>query len=364
MVKLDLITGFLGSGKTTFIKEYAQYLVDRGEKVAIIVNDYGAINVDRLLLGEALGDSCHLEMVIGGDADCTRRRLKTKLIAMAMDRYTYVIVEPSGIFDVDDFFDMLFEEPLERWYEIGNVITIVEDGIENNLSEEARYLFLAEAAKAGTVVISKLGYDMTEGEKKESEVRKQTKVESQEQVENQEQVESREQVESQEKVEASIYEERLKQLVNYINEGLEFYKCTRRFDAEKKKDIYIWKRGEISEDDFKRLSCSGYRSGEMVGLPVLKENGFDTCFFFHVETDLGNLEDTIKGLFADEKTGNIIRLKGFIKNSDEEWLEVNATRDSVTICPISTGQELFIVIGEGLNEAAIGSHWISYCNKP
>ena len=346
MVKLDLITGFLGSGKTTFIKEYAQYLVDRGEKVAIIVNDYGAINVDRLLLGEALGDSCHLEMVIGGDADCTRRRLKTKLIAMAMERYTYVIVEPSGIFDVDDFFDMLFEEPLERWYEIGNVITIVEDGIENNLSEEARYLFLAEVAKAGTVVISKLGYDMTEGEKKESEVRKQTKVESQE------------------PVEASIYEERLKKLVNYINEGLEFYKCTRRFDAEKKKDIYIWKRGEISEDDFKRLSCSGYRSGEMVGLPVLKENGFDTCFFFHVETDLGNLEDTIKGLFADEKTGNIIRLKGFIKNSDEEWLEVNATRDSVTICPISTGQELFIVIGEGLNEAAIGSHWISYCNKP
>ena len=96
MIKIDLITGFLGSGKTTFIKEYAQYLVDRGEKVAIIVNDYGAINVDRLLLGEALGDSCHLEMVIGGDADCTRRRLKTKLIAMAMDRYTYVIVEPSG----------------------------------------------------------------------------------------------------------------------------------------------------------------------------------------------------------------------------------------------------------------------------
>ncbi len=373
MVKLDLITGFLGSGKTTFIKEYAQYLVDRGEKVAIIVNDYGAINVDRLLLGEALGDSCHLEMVIGGDADCTRRRLKTKLIAMAMERYTYVIVEPSGIFDVDDFFDMLFEEPLERWYEIGNVITIVEDGIENNLSEEARYLFLAEAAKAGTVVISKLGYDITEGEKKESEDRKQTKGENQVKIEgiHQEQVEAENQVKQvkiegihQEQVEASIYEERLKKLVNYINEGLEFYKCTRRFDAEKKKDIYIWKRGEISEDDFKRLSCSGYRSGEMVGLPVLKENGFDTCFFFHVETDLGNLEDTIKGLFADEKTGNIIRLKGFIKNSDEEWLEVNATRDSVTICPISTGQELFIVIGEGLDEAAIGAHWISYCNKP
>ena len=30
MVKIDLITGFLGSGKTTFIKKYAKYLIDQG----------------------------------------------------------------------------------------------------------------------------------------------------------------------------------------------------------------------------------------------------------------------------------------------------------------------------------------------
>ncbi len=30
MVKIDLITGFLGSGKTTFIKKYAKYLLDKG----------------------------------------------------------------------------------------------------------------------------------------------------------------------------------------------------------------------------------------------------------------------------------------------------------------------------------------------
>ena len=30
MVKIDLITGFLGSGKTTFIKKYAKYLIDNG----------------------------------------------------------------------------------------------------------------------------------------------------------------------------------------------------------------------------------------------------------------------------------------------------------------------------------------------
>ena len=32
MVKIDLITGFLGSGKTTFIKKYAKYLLDKGSE--------------------------------------------------------------------------------------------------------------------------------------------------------------------------------------------------------------------------------------------------------------------------------------------------------------------------------------------
>ena len=30
MIKIDLITGFLGSGKTTFLKQYAKYLMEQG----------------------------------------------------------------------------------------------------------------------------------------------------------------------------------------------------------------------------------------------------------------------------------------------------------------------------------------------
>ena len=49
MVKIDLITGFLGSGKTTFIKKYADYLIRQGCSIGILENDYGAINVDMML---------------------------------------------------------------------------------------------------------------------------------------------------------------------------------------------------------------------------------------------------------------------------------------------------------------------------
>ena len=50
MIKIDLITGFLGSGKTTFLKQYAKYLMAQGKNIGILENDFGAVNVDMLLL--------------------------------------------------------------------------------------------------------------------------------------------------------------------------------------------------------------------------------------------------------------------------------------------------------------------------
>ena len=67
MVTIDLITGFLGSGKTTFIKHYAKYLMDQGMNIGILENDFGAVNVDMLLLQELMGDKCELEMIAGGN---------------------------------------------------------------------------------------------------------------------------------------------------------------------------------------------------------------------------------------------------------------------------------------------------------
>ena len=66
MVKIDLITGFLGSGKTTFIKKYAKYLMAQGMNIGILENDFGAVNVDMMLLKDLEGDQCELEMVAGG----------------------------------------------------------------------------------------------------------------------------------------------------------------------------------------------------------------------------------------------------------------------------------------------------------
>ena len=150
MVQVDLITGFLGAGKTTFLRRYVRYLVQQGHKVCILENDFGAVNVDAMLVQEVLGPGCDVETISGGcDCDTHQRRMRTKLIAMAMRGFDRVVVETSGIFDV------LRDDPLDRWYRIGNVIAIVDAMLPEALSPQAEYLLASETANAGRVLLSR-----------------------------------------------------------------------------------------------------------------------------------------------------------------------------------------------------------------
>ena len=135
MVQVDLITGFLGAGKTTFLRRYAAWWAGQDVKVCVLENDFGAVNVDAMLLQDLEAQGVELETISGGcDCDTHQRRMRTKLISMAMRGFERVIVEPSGIFDVDEFFDVLRDEPLDHWYQLGNVIAIVDALLPEELS--------------------------------------------------------------------------------------------------------------------------------------------------------------------------------------------------------------------------------------
>ena len=158
MVKVDLITGFLGSGKTTFIKKYARYLMEQGQNIGILENDFGAINVDMMLLRELESENCELEMVAGGcDKDCYRRRFRTKLIAMGMCGYDRVLISnrPESL-TLMIFLMHCTKNRLSKRYQIGNVITVV-DAVPGRKSfrKGADYILASEAANAGCILLSR-----------------------------------------------------------------------------------------------------------------------------------------------------------------------------------------------------------------
>ena len=87
MVQVDLITGFLGSGKTTFLRRYVQYLVAQGHSVCILENDFGAVNVDAMLLQDLIGEHCDLETISGG-CDCDTHQRRNSTTSCGTSRWT------------------------------------------------------------------------------------------------------------------------------------------------------------------------------------------------------------------------------------------------------------------------------------
>ena len=310
MVKVDLITGFLGSGKTTFIKKYARYLMDQGYNIGILENDFGAVNVDMMLLRELEGEQCELEMVAGGcDKDCHRRRFKTKLIAMGMCGYDRVLIEPSGIFDMDEFFDALHEEPLDRWYQIGNVIAVVDAGLDEKMSREADYILASEVADAGCVVLSKT---------------------------------------------QNASEENIQNTMDHLNRALETVHCKRRLKEDEiiKKD---WEQFEKA--DFERIMNSGYIAEDYEKMNLDDDVVFQSKYFMDLEIAREDLREAAQKILEDPACGSVFRIKGFTQEKDGSWTELNATHHEITQCSIEVGQRVIIVIGELLNEEIIKKHF-------
>lgn len=304
MVKIDLITGFLGSGKTTFIKKYARYLLDQGLNIGILENDFGAVNVDMMLLKDLEGDHCELEMVSGGcDADCHRRRFKTKLIAMGMCGYDRVIVEPSGIFDMDEFFDILREKPLDQWYEIGSVIAVVDAGLDCGQSEAADYLLASEAAGAGCIVLSKV---------------------------------------------KNVSAEQTEAVKAHLEQAMKKVGCRRSLFGH----IIASDWEQFTEEDYQRLMNCGYEPASYRKTDAAA--AFDSLFFMNLELTAEELKERTARLFEEPGCGHILRVKGFVKAEDGRWLELNATRREQTLAVSPDGQEVLIVIGEQLSKETIG----------
>lgn len=269
-----------------------------------ILKDFGAVNVDMMLLKDLEGDHCELEMVSGGcDADCHRRRFKTKLIAMGMCGYDRVIVEPSGIFDMDEFFDILREEPLDQWYEIGSVIAVVDAGLDCGQSEAADYLLASEAAGAGCIVLSKV---------------------------------------------KNVSAEQTEAVKAHLEQAMKKVGCRRSLFGH----IIASDWEQFTEEDYQRLMNCGYEPASYRKTDAAA--AFDSLFFMNLELTAEELKERTARLFEEPGCGHILRVKGFVKAEDGRWLELNATRREQTLAVSPDGQEVLIVIGEQLSKETIG----------
>lgn len=96
MGKLYLITGFLGAGKTTFLKNFIRLFA--GQKIQLIINEFGQEGVDGVLLSD-LG--AYLNEIAGGSVFCSCRldQFENVLRKSADINADVILVEASGLSD-------------------------------------------------------------------------------------------------------------------------------------------------------------------------------------------------------------------------------------------------------------------------
>jgi len=125
--KIIVLTGFLGAGKTTFLKKMIKYLEDT--KIAVVMNEFGRVSID----GELLEDTpIILEAINRGSIFCSCLKLNfvQKLIDLADSDSEYVFVEGSGLADpsnMGEILDAVDTVKIDSYKYIGGICVV--DGL-------------------------------------------------------------------------------------------------------------------------------------------------------------------------------------------------------------------------------------------
>ena len=143
---VSVITGFLGSGKTTLLNRLLRDLAMRG--AAVIVNEFGEIGIDHLLVEAALEDAVLLRSgciccTVRGDLVDTLDSLDARRAAGAVPGFDRVLVETTGLADPAPILQTLMSDAtLTPRYRLGAVVTTVD-----TLNAPGQLARFAEAVK-------------------------------------------------------------------------------------------------------------------------------------------------------------------------------------------------------------------------
>ena len=153
MIKVDIISGFLGAGKTTFIKELISK-VFKDEKVVLIENEFGEIGIDSGFMKEAgievteMNSGCICCTLVGDFAEALKQVADT----YSPDR---IIIEPSGVGKLSDVTAAVERMSGEAGLEVNSAITVVDGKKAQMYMKNFGEFYSDQLENASTVVVSR-----------------------------------------------------------------------------------------------------------------------------------------------------------------------------------------------------------------
>ena len=153
MTKIDIVSGFLGAGKTTLIKKLLkESLADT--KVVLIENEFGEIGIDGGFLKESgieikeMNSGCICCSLVGDFGTSLREVLDT----YTPDR---ILIEPSGVGKLSDVMKAVQDAMADRDVELNSAVAVVDACKCRMYIKNFGEFFVNQIEHAGTVILSR-----------------------------------------------------------------------------------------------------------------------------------------------------------------------------------------------------------------
>lgn len=171
-IPVTLVTGFLGSGKTTLIN--AALSSPELAKTVVVVNEFGEVGLDHQLFASSSDSVIVLEngclcCTVRSDLIGTLNSLYHARQAGEIPAFDTVVIETSGLAEPGPVLQAFLSEPtLDGLYRIASVLTLV-DAVNWSGTSEAHEESLRQVALADQIRITKL--DLVSGDRQNALVR-------------------------------------------------------------------------------------------------------------------------------------------------------------------------------------------------
>ncbi len=153
-IPVTLLTGFLGSGKTTLLNRILR--AEHGLRIAVLVNDFGAINIDTQLVVGVEGETISLA---NGCICCTIRDDLLKAVLQIIERPEapeYIVIETSGVSDPESVALTFMLPELRQRLFVDSILTVVDAEQAPGYEGPNALLAQDQVAVADIVVLNKL----------------------------------------------------------------------------------------------------------------------------------------------------------------------------------------------------------------
>ena len=153
MTEINIISGFLGAGKTTLIKKHLQEALD-GSKTVLIENEFGEIGIDGGFLKEAgieikeMNSGCICCSLVGDFGASLKEVIET----YAPER---ILIEPSGVGKLSDVLRAVEDVAADLDVQVNSAVAVVDASKAKMYIKNFGEFFLNQIEYAGTIILSR-----------------------------------------------------------------------------------------------------------------------------------------------------------------------------------------------------------------